>query len=255
MLPTQSDPLGTLSRAELIDLARAYDWVHAIDLGDGFVTPGLWGRGNPEITRVFDQIDFAGKRVLDIGCWDGQGSFEAEERGASIVVATDLVSQRDYPDQRTFEVAAALRGSRARYVPNLSVYEVESLSETFDVVLYMGVYYHPKDPVRSFTILRRVIRDGGQILVEGAVLDQPGCFANFYYRDGFCGDTSNWWVPTRDCLKQWVECSYFDIQWNSAPWGHGDNQRHAVVARAVSRADPFYKWVPEGLEPFSAAKA
>jgi tRNA (mo5U34)-methyltransferase len=243
-----------MSRDQLRRLAETYNWVHAIDCGDGFTTKGLWGRGNPEISRAFDQIDFTGKRVLDIGCWDGLWSFEAEQRGASMVVATDLVSQRDWQDQKTFEVAAALRGSRAKYIPDLSVYDVERLSETFDVVLYMGIYYHLKDPVLSFTTLRKVIRDGGQILVEGAVLENPGCFANFYYRDKFCGDNSNWWVPTRDCLKQWVECSYFNIEWNGAPWGHGDNQRHAVVARAVSHADPLYRYAPEKLETFNAAK-
>jgi tRNA (mo5U34)-methyltransferase len=236
-------------------LAQSYQWVHTIDLGDGYTTPGLWGRGNPVITAAFDTLDFKGKRVLDIGCWDGQWSFEAEARGASLVVATDLVNQRSFNDQKTFQVAAALRGSKARYIPNMSVYDVGTIGETFDIVLYMGIYYHLKDPVRSLTSLRRVMRDNAQIIVEGAIIDQPGCFAKFYYREQFCGDNTNWWVPTMDCLKQWVECSFLEIDWNGEQWGHLDNQRHTIVARAVRRHDPLYSALPEELEEYSNQKS
>jgi predicted nicotinamide N-methyase len=38
-------------------------------------------------------VDFAGKTVLDIGCWDGQWSFLAENRGAARLLATDDCSQ------------------------------------------------------------------------------------------------------------------------------------------------------------------
>jgi tRNA (mo5U34)-methyltransferase len=241
---------ANLSRHELIELAKSYGWVHTIDLGGDYVTPGLWGRGNVEIWKAFDALDFRGKRVLDIGCWDGQWCFEAEARGAIEVVATDLVSQRDFSDHRTFEVAAALLGSKAEYLPNLSVYDAVSLGKKFDIVLYMGIYYHLKDPVRAFTTLRHVLHDGGLILIEGAILDQPGCFANFYYRATFCGDNSNWWVPTRDCLRQWVECSFFEIGWQGQPSGDGANHRHCLIAKAVRRRDPLYLRVPEELRDF-----
>jgi tRNA (mo5U34)-methyltransferase len=240
-----------MSYADLLQLAKSYTWVHSIDLGGDYVTQGQWGRGNPAIASAFDTIDFKGKRVLDIGCWDGQWSFEAEARGASEVVATDLISQRDFTQQKTFQVAAALRGSNAIYIPDLSVYSAESLKKTFDIVLYMGIYYHLKDPLKAFTVLRRVLNDGGQLLVEGAILEQPGCFANFYYKQAFCGENSNWWVPTRDCLRQWVECSFFDIGWEGEHWGMGDNQRHCLVAHAVRRSDPLYSRTPEELEHFN----
>jgi 2-polyprenyl-3-methyl-5-hydroxy-6-metoxy-1,4-benzoquinol methylase len=34
------------------------------------------------ISRAFDCTAFENKKVLDIGCWDGLWSFEAERRGA-----------------------------------------------------------------------------------------------------------------------------------------------------------------------------
>jgi tRNA (mo5U34)-methyltransferase len=216
-MPARATPAATQfarrTRADLLAMAARMNWVHAIDLGGGVVTPGLWGRGNPIIEQALREIDWRGKKILDIGCWDGMYSFLAESLGAAAIYATDLVNQRDYADQPTFDVARTLRNSQALYYPNMSVYDVESIGvRDFDVIIFAGVYYHLKDPVRALTTLRRLLKPGGQILVEGAILEEPGCFAKFYYRDLFCGDRSNWWVPTVDCLKQWVECSFFQIK-------------------------------------------
>ncbi|MFT7618472.1 MAG: hypothetical protein ACI97A_002115 [Planctomycetota bacterium] len=47
-----------------------------------------------ETLYLFDQLDFQGKSVIDIGCWDGYFSFQAERRGASLVVGFDDPSYR-----------------------------------------------------------------------------------------------------------------------------------------------------------------
>ena len=171
-------PFANHSRAELLAMAGKMNWVHAIDLGDGVVTPGLWGRGNPVIEKALLEIDWRGKKVLDIGCWDGMYSFLAESQGAAEVYATDLVNQRDYSDQPTFLLARELRNSKAIYYPQMSVYDVETLGfRDFDVIIFSGIYYHLKDPVLALTTLRRLLKVGGLILVEGAILEELGCFA------------------------------------------------------------------------------
>lgn len=207
------------SRDDLIRLAGTLNWVHHIDLGGGFVTPGYWPRVSPT-GPALAELDFRGKKVLDVGCWDGLHAFQAQQRGASEVYATDLLSQRPFADQPTFAVARAALESRVKYFPQTSVYDVEQIGvRDFDIVLFSGVYYHLKDPFRAFAMLRRVMKDGAQLFVEGAVLNQPGCHAAFHYRDAYVGDFSNWWVPTPACLRQWVECSFFDIVREYGPWG------------------------------------
>lgn len=283
-----------MSREELIEQVHRLPWAQTIDLGDGIRTPGEWGNHNPTLWTAFDHIDFKGKKVLDIGCWDGLWTFEAEKRGASEVYATDLISQRNFR-QPTFELAQNCLGSRAKYFPRLSVYDVESLGvHDFDVVLFAGVYYHLKDPLKALSSLRRVMKEGGLILVEGAVIDheapqaeppapapakprlrqrlrnwfrdapQPpapapapapppanDCFARFYYRGHFCGDNSNWWVPTVPCLKQWVECNFFEIERDFGKWNAGgENMRYVVTARAVCRNDPLYCREDDDLREF-----
>jgi tRNA (mo5U34)-methyltransferase len=238
-------------RDQLLSMVPKQTWVHSIDLGSGVVTPGLWGAGNPSITKALSDIDFANKKVLDVGCWDGLYSFEAERRGASEVYAIDLTSQRDFDGQPTFQIAHAALKSSVLYYPSLSVYDVERLDiNDFDVVIFTGVYYHLKDPLRALTCLRRVLREGGLLLVEGAILDEPGCFARFFYRESFCGDSSNWWVPTIECLRQWVTCSFFKIVAEYERGGHLENQRHTLLAEAVLRDDPLYSRVPLELERF-----
>lgn len=240
------------SREELLTIAKGYSWVHSIDLG-GVVTEGLWGSGNPMIARAIGELDLSGAKVLDIGTWDGLYAFQAEDRGASEIWATDLISQRDFASDRTFQLAAALRGSRANYLPDLSVYDVESLGiSDFDFVIFTGVYYHLKDPLRALTALRNVMSTGAQVLVEGAILQEDGCHARFYYRDSYCHDNSNWWVPTTHCLREWVECSFFDIEVEYEAWDPGGNPRACLVGRATHGGNERYSRPPEGLEQFMA---
>jgi tRNA (mo5U34)-methyltransferase len=241
-------PTG-IERERLLARVAARPWVHVIDLGDGVSTPGTWLQPNPALVRAMDSVDFRGKKVLDIGCWDGLWSFEAERRGAAQVYATDLVTQRRWGEESTLLLAKQILGSRVEYHPDLSVYDVERLGvRDFDVVIYPGVYYHLKDPVLSFTRLRRVMKEGATLIVEGAVVEDAGCSARFFYREPYLGDLSNWWVPTVDCLRQWVECGFFEGVEEFGFWdAGGHNLRYTLTARAVRRADPLYIRPPEEL--------
>src|SRR5690606_37666209 len=74
----------------------AYDaWYHEIDFGNGLRSRpkhphrDIWNA----IENFLAPVDFKGKSVLDIGCWDGQWSFVAEQRGAASVLASDDNSQ------------------------------------------------------------------------------------------------------------------------------------------------------------------
>jgi tRNA (mo5U34)-methyltransferase len=54
---------------------------HRIELALGIVTPGT-----NDCEQILASLDLAGKRVLDIGTWDGFFSFVCERRGAEVVV-------------------------------------------------------------------------------------------------------------------------------------------------------------------------
>src|SRR3954452_22627373 len=81
--------------------------------------------------------DLSGKTVLDIGCNAGFYSIEMKRRGAERVVAID--SDDVYLAQARF--AAEVSGAQIEF-RRLSVYDIASLDEKFDVVLFLGVFYH-----------------------------------------------------------------------------------------------------------------
>ena len=120
--------------------------------------------------------------------------------------------------------------------------DVEKLGvKDFDIVLYAGVYYHVKDPLLSFTKLRRVMKEGASIIVEGAVIDSEESYARFHYREPYRNDYSNWWMPTVGCLRQWVECSFLETEHEFGMWdAGGKNIRFTMTAKAVRRTDPYY---------------
>jgi len=231
-------------------------WIHSIDLGNGLRTPGYWPPDTQvAITEAIDALDFRGKRVLDVGCLDGLWSFEAERRGAAEVYAIDLTSQARPSREPYFRLACELLNSKARYFPDLSVFDVGELGrDDFDIVLYLGVYYHLRDPVLSFARLRQVMPEGATLLAEGQAIDVPEVYARFFYRDAFQGDRTNWWIPSVPCLREWVECSFFEIE--SEDWRPDQRRvpattgRSVISATAVSRADPKLACPDRELERF-----
>jgi tRNA (mo5U34)-methyltransferase len=231
-------------RAAAVERALSMpNWYHSIDLGGGAVTPGRWGEDQSHVIEALDAIDFDGARVLDVGCLDGRWSFEAERRGAREVWSIDVVSQFGPDREQYFEVARDILGSRARYDPNCSVYDVAALGiEDFDVVLFLGVYYHLKDPLLALARLRQVMGDGSTILIEGQVIHDDVAYARFFYRQVFSEDRTNWWVPTTACLREWIECSFLRVDWEfmrtPVTWdGLDATSRGIVLATAVRRQD------------------
>ncbi len=260
-----------MEREKLIEEVAKHEWMHTIDLGQGVVTPGRWPT-NPDVMRAFDSIDFKGKKVLDIGACNGLWSFEAERRGAAEVYSVDYLTHVNYWCTPAYKLAHEALRSRASYHPDLNVYDIAELGQSdFDVVVFSGVYYHLKHPLLALSRLRAVMSDGGRIIVEGPVYpDDERCYASFHYRDLLLGDKSNWYVPTRRCLREWIECSFFEIEETfeqpDPPLGVLNGlksrvrrltgtpppsiKRMVMTARAVSRHDDLYSTIDPDLERF-----
>jgi tRNA (mo5U34)-methyltransferase len=149
-------------------IASRSDWFHSIDVGNGLVTPGVC----PATYQQFEwdtlqlPADMTGLRVLDIGTYDGYFAFECERRGAE-VVAVDIHPE----DCRCFALAKRLLGSRVTY-HQMSVYELreETLGGSFDLVLFLGVYYHLRHLLIALDNLWRITRR--EMRVETHVIDR-----------------------------------------------------------------------------------
>ncbi len=203
-------------------------WYHRIELPGGVVTPGP-APINKDAYKI--PADLAGKRVLDVGAWDGFWSFEALRRGARQVVAiddfSDLLGRLDRSQRRAWEAFDLCRDAfgydqeRCRRL-ELSVYDVsEDRLGRFDVVFCFGTLYHLRHPLLALDRLAAVC--DGEICVESAILDDyspyrgglghgyPGgqMVAEFYPDAQYGDNPTNWWAPTLACLGHLVRAAGF----------------------------------------------
>jgi tRNA (mo5U34)-methyltransferase len=225
--------------AELQAEADEIQWYHSIDLGDGVVTKGA---GVQETgTEIFP--DMAGRTVLDIGAWDGKFSFLAEKCGASRVVALDhyawgidFVARGNYwneciqkgvfPDQsrdeldfwlpdlpgrRGFEFAKAALDSKVEpVVADFQTADLETLGR-FDVVLYLGVLYHMKEPLTCLERVRAVTKEVAVIETEAVHLSglEHEVLLQFHAGSSLRVDFGNWYVPTIQALHNLCRAAGF----------------------------------------------
>lgn len=190
----------------------AVTWYHEFDFGNGLVARSsipeaaihrpIWRF----IEKQLEAIDFRGKTVLDIGCWDGYWSFYAERRGATHVLAIDDASQ-NWSDGRGLHLAKELLHSKVEINRQVSVYDLEPLGRTFDIILFLGVYYHLLDPFRAFAEIRRRCHGATQVLIEGnAALGWPAKSARIDLGALTCK-----FAPTLDALQELLRAAYFDV--------------------------------------------
>ena len=145
-----------------------------------------------------------GRSVLDIGAWDGFFSFEAEKQGATRVLATDHYcwSGPGWGTKAGFDYIHARTNSR---VESLDI-DVKDLSSdrvggTFDVVLFLGVLYHLKDPLGGLERAASLCTETLMIETAGAMFECPEPVMRFYLGDELAGDATNFWAPNPPCLE------------------------------------------------------
>jgi tRNA (mo5U34)-methyltransferase len=189
------------SRAEQPTQVAGIRWYHTIDLGNGVVTPGV--DDSPyRLARLGLPESLAGLTVLDVGAWDGFFSFEAERRGAERVLATDKYawSGGSWSSKAGFDPARRALGSK---VEDLEVDGLDLAPErigTFDVVLFLGVLYHLRDPLLALEKIASVSRD---LLILETVVDMVGIrrpAAAFYPQRELNNDPTNWWGPNHPAV-------------------------------------------------------
>jgi len=170
-------------------------WWHSFELPDGAVIRGVsdLDAQRMRIAQFPIADDLTGKRVLDIGAWDGWFSFEMERRGAEVLA----IDRFDNP--RFHEIRERL-GSRVEY-RRLDVYEVSPRTVgQFDIVLFMGVLYHLKHPLLALERVCSVTRE--MAAVESFVLgeQEERKLLEFFEDDELGGQLDNWCAPTTACL-------------------------------------------------------
>lgn len=214
-----TDAAAGLSQA----IASLGPWFHNLHLPGGLQTapdhpygdfPSFkWRELAPHLPA-----DLRGWRALDIGCCGGFYSFELARRGADV---TAIDREEHYLKQARWAARVLGLHDRVRF-ERAQVHDLAHERRRFDLVLFMGVFYHLRYPVlaldtvarlrpklfvfQSLTMRSAQARENGAASTEALPPDDfdygdigrvnaDGWPKLAFVENRFCGDETNWWMP------------------------------------------------------------
>lgn len=170
--------------------------------------------------------DLHGRSVLDIGCNAGFYSLEMKRRNAGRVVGID--SDPRYLAQARF--AAERSGLDIEFL-QMSAYDVAALKEQFDLVIFMGVFYHLRHPLLALDLIyehvagdlmlfqslqrgdaRTARFDENYDFSEWAMFDRPDYPKMVFVEERYAGDPTNWFIPNTSGMEAMLRSSGFVIE-------------------------------------------
>ncbi len=196
-------------------------WFHNLHLPDGAQTAPTHALGDfPKFK--WDQLapilpaDLRGWSALDIGCNAGFYAFELAKRGAQVTgidVEPLFLRQAEWAAHEFgLEHLVQFRA--------MQVYDLASWDRSFDLVLFMGVFYHLRYPLLGLDIVSRkvgrlmvfqTLTMPGEEIVEVAHIDpdvnerdqflDPGWPRMAFIEREFAGDPTNWWAPNHAAVE------------------------------------------------------
>ena len=150
--------------------AKKYHWEQQIKLPNGEITSGRWLPCFEEYGLT--EIEFKNKKVLDVGCLNGQYSFYVEQMGGHVTSIDITESKRTHHFQGnscdSYLYAHKQFKSKAKYLFPYSVYDIEKLGR-FDIVLFLGVFYHLAHPLLAIEKINSVLKMDGTMVLETEV--------------------------------------------------------------------------------------
>ncbi len=204
-------------------------WFHNLNLGGIQTAPdhflGDYPQNKWSTFAKAIPADLRGMTVLDIGCNAGFYSIEMKRRGAERVVGIDF--DDTYLAQARF--AAEMSNVKIEF-RRLSVYDVGSVGEKFDLVLFMGVFYHLRHPLlaldlvhehvaKDLLVFQSMQRGSDEVETladdypfhEKEIFEQPSFPRMSFIEKKYSGDPTNWWVPNRACTEALLRSAGFKI--------------------------------------------
>jgi tRNA (mo5U34)-methyltransferase len=172
--------------------------LHGVSIDSEWRSDWKWDRLAPHLSPL------AGRRVLDVGCGNGYHAWRALGAGADLVMGIDptLLSVMQF-----LAVAGLLGESRAAVLP-LALEGLPPGMTGFDTLFSMGVLYHRRAPLDHLRDLHRLLRPGGELVLETLVVE--GQAGQILVPAGRYARMRNVWsIPTPGTLETWVaECGF-----------------------------------------------
>ncbi len=201
-------------------------WFHNLHLPDGSQTfPDHWLGDFPSYKwqALANHIphDLHGWNCLDIGCNAGFYCFELARRGAAVL---GIDNDERYLRQARWACDQFHLADRVQF-QSMQVYDLARLQQKFDLVLFLGVFYHLRYPMLGLDIVTQKVRRllAFQTLMTPGhqVCDQtrncqwqdrqrwtePGWPKMAFLEHGYAGDPTNWWAPNHAAVLAMLRSS------------------------------------------------
>jgi 2-polyprenyl-3-methyl-5-hydroxy-6-metoxy-1,4-benzoquinol methylase len=208
-------------------------WHHNIKLGDGIYTAYRrdYYPAHKEIMKVVNHAlsgDFAGKRVLDVGCLEGYFSAECALQGADVLgIEGRLINVK-----KCDFVKSVLGLENLRVIQDDALAVTEEKYGSFDVVLALGLVYHLEDP---FTFLDNMSRlCSGFILIDTLVALEP-----------LPESIKGGWKPELSPLKEFLYCDRAYVGRLNREFERGATKLEKELSPAASLENELSIWLTE----------
>jgi tRNA (mo5U34)-methyltransferase len=219
---TRSQPLAEVQAA----IDRLGLWFQNLHLPVGLQTAPEHPLGDYPLFKwkaiaPFLPAQLDGWRVLDIGCNAGFYCFELARRGAGVL---GIDHDPHYLAQARWAAQQFGLEDRIEF-KEMQVYDLIRCADSFDLVLFMGVFYHLRYPLLALDMVTRIVgrlllfqtltmpgdevhspTDGLEINDRAALLE-PGWPKMAFFEHEFAGDRTNWWAPNHACVEAMLRSS------------------------------------------------
>jgi tRNA (mo5U34)-methyltransferase len=213
------------------DIQELGPWFHNLHLPDGRQTAPDHPLGDYPAYKwaaLSQQLpeDLTGRRVLDIGCNAGFFAIQLARRGAHV---TAIDHDPHYLKQAAWAARQFHLDDRL-VLEEGDVYSLAGRKERFDIVLFLGVFYHLRYPLLGLDLAASMSRDlllfqslatEGSDGAEGGEAD-PGYLGRNRLREDdwpslafieheLAGDPTNWWVPNPAGMRAMVRSAGYSV--------------------------------------------
>lgn len=209
------------------EIAALGPWFHNVHLPDGSLTAPTHPFGDfpafkwRDIAPLLPE-DLTGWRALDIGCNAGFYTVELARRGAHVLgidVEPLFLRQAEW-------VASEFGITERVEFRRMQIYDLARLDERFDLVLFMGVFYHLRYPLLGLDIVAEKV---GQLMVfqtmmmpgepgmaddgrdlgidDRQVFLEPAWPKMAFIEHELEGDPTNWWAPNAPAVEAMLRSS------------------------------------------------
>ena len=213
------------TKAEIKELEP---WFHNIHLPDGTNTAPNHFLGdfpNFKWEKIKHDIpeDLTGWKVLDVGCNAGFYSIELAKRGAE-VVGIDL--DEHYLKQARWTASQFGLDDKVDF-RQMQVYDLAHSEEEFDLVWFMGVFYHLRYPMLALDIITQKVKKmmvfqtlsiPGQEEMgipedvpfnEREILKKDAWPMMAFIENKMAGDPTNWWIANHQgIISMFRSCGF-----------------------------------------------